>query len=84
MEDDFSRETEPSAALDPPSRKPPTAVGTAEAPGSDPGQPGRRGQAVAIKRAQAIPNWFGKWISKALDVVDVLADAASEALRLRG
>lgn len=50
-------------------------------PGPDPDK--RGGQAVATRRAQALPNWLGQWISRTLDVIDVLADAAGEALRLR-
>jgi hypothetical protein len=78
MENEFERETQPSGALEPPSRKPPTAVGVAT-PGSSP----ERGRPAALVRAAATPNWLGKFLSRTLDVVDELGEIVAEALHLR-
>jgi len=78
MEDEFFRETQPSGALEPPSRKPPTAVGVAT-----PGDGGEGGRPASVALATARPNWFGKFVSRTLDVVDELGDIVAEALHLR-
>jgi hypothetical protein len=77
MEDEFERETQPSGALDPPSRKPPTAVGVAT-PG-----PGGEGGRSALVRARTTSSWLGKLLNRTLDVVDELGDVVAEALHLR-
>jgi hypothetical protein len=78
MEDEFAPETEPFGALEPPSRKPPTAVGVAT-PGSSP----ERGQPASVVRARATPSWLGRFLSRTLDVVDELGDVVAEALNIR-
>ena len=76
MEDEFERQTEPSASLDPPSKKPPTAVATAEAPRPDDARP------VKVRGLlQAGPgSWLGTWVTRVLDAVDVAADLARDAV----
>jgi len=77
MEDESAPETQPSGALEPPSRKPPTAVGIAT-PGSHP----ERGRSLVVP-ATATPNWLGEFLSRTLDVVDELGDIVAEALHVR-
>ncbi|HYC51454.1 MAG TPA: hypothetical protein VEB19_10140 [Gemmatimonadaceae bacterium] len=74
MEDEFSRETEPAASLDPPSKKPPTAIATADAPGPD--NPGRALPRVRASRSGSL----GRWVNAVLDTVDVAADLARDTL----
>jgi hypothetical protein len=78
MDDEFDRETQPSGALEPPSRKPPTAVGVAT-PG--PGPEG--GRSVSLAVAAATPNWLGRFVSRTLDIVDELGDVVAEVLHVR-
>ena len=76
MEDEFERETEPAASLDPPSKKPPTAVATAEAP-----RPDDSGRAkVRALIGPGPTSWLGKWVNSVLDVVDIAADVARDAV----
>lgn len=79
MNEEFFRKTEPSGALDPPSRKPPTTVGLAVAPRPQPGRPAR----AALRSAMRAPNWLGRWLSRTFAAVDALADATAEVLQLR-
>jgi hypothetical protein len=74
MEDEHSRPTEPGRALVPPRRRPPTAVATATP-----------GPAPEHKRRAVESSETTSWtlLSRALDVVDELADAVAEALNLR-
>lgn len=76
MEDEFERQTESEASLDPPSRKPPTAVGTAEAPKPD----DSGGTRVRALIGAGSTSWLGRWVSTILDVVDSAADAARDAV----
>ena len=76
MEDEFERQTEPAGSLDPPSRKPPTAVATAEAPG--PHNPG--GTKVRALLQAGPTSWLGKWVNAVLDTVDIAADLARDAV----
>jgi hypothetical protein len=78
MEDEFEREIEPKRDLDPPSRKPPTAVGAATS-----GPAPERSRSVSMVRAKAAPNWLGTFVTRTLDVVDELGDLVAEALHLR-
>lgn len=78
MDDEFDRETQPSGALEPPSRKPPTAVGVAT-PGSSP----ERGRPVSVAVVAARPNWLSTFVSRTLDVVDELGDVVAEVLHVR-
>jgi len=74
MDDEFSPETEPSGALQPPRKPPPTAVATATP--SPP--PQRHPRSFVRARSPFLPI-----LSRALDVVDEFADAIAEALHLR-
>jgi hypothetical protein len=76
MEDDFTRETQPDGSLVEPPRKPPTAVALATAPVPERNRP-------AITPRASGGSWLGSFISRTLDVVDVLGDAVAEALQLR-
>ena len=76
-EDDFVPETEPAGSLEPPSRKPPTAVGLGDA-GSEPGD-----SPVAITVVSSRPNWLGRFLSRAFDAVDEAADTVATALHIR-
>ena len=80
MRDDFRPETEPSGALDPPSRKPPAAVGTGEP------KPGAEDPRFAIARTSvstATPNTFGRFLARAFDILDEMADTVANALHIR-
>jgi hypothetical protein len=77
MEDEFQPKTDPSGSLDPPSRKPPTAVSTAGS-GSDP--KGRR-HAITVTSV-ATPNALGRFLNRAFDVVDDAADTVAKALHI--
>jgi hypothetical protein len=68
------KKTQPSGALEPPARKPPTAVATATPP--PPPAPERR----ALMRAR--PSQL-EFVSRILDAVDELGDMIASALRLR-
>lgn len=76
--DEYQPETDPSGAMDPPQRKPPTAVAAAGGSGSE-GEP--RGHAIV--RVAAKPNWLGRALNKAFDVLDEAADTVAEALHVR-
>ena len=76
-EDDLVPETEPAGALDPPSRKPPTAV----ASGAQGGESGDRSHAVTVVRGN--PNWLGRFLSRAFDALDEAADTVAVALHIR-
>ncbi len=77
MQDDFEPKTEPSGSLDPPSRKPPTAVGGA-APGSEPEY--RKPHSIVMASAQ--PNWLGRFLTKAFDTLDKAADTVADSLHI--
>ena len=79
MQEDFEPKTELSGSLDPPSRKPPTAVAT----GSPGPEPEDRRVAVTQSVAVATPNAFGRFLSRAFDVIDEAADKVAEALNIR-
>jgi hypothetical protein len=74
IEDEF-QPTDPSRSLDPPSRKPPTAVGTADSGSSD----NRRYSVVTV---EATPNALGRFLSRAFDVIDEAADTVADALHI--
>ena len=76
MEDDFEHKTEPAGDLDPPSRKPPTAVATAEA--SKPDDSG--GARVRALIGPGTTSLLGKWVNAVLDTVDIAADLARDAV----
>ena len=76
MEDDFEHKTEPAGDLDPPDRKPPTAVGTAEAPGPD--EAGGTRVRALLQSGQT--SLLGKWVNAVLDTVDSAADLARDAV----
>lgn len=76
MEDDFTRETQPDGSLGKPPRKPPTAVALATAP-----VPEHRRPAITARTPSR--GWFSDFVSRTLDVVDVLGDVVAEALQLR-
>ena len=76
-EDDLVPETEPAGALDPPSRKPPTAVALGDA-GSEPGD-----RPVAIAVVGSNPNRLGRFLSRAFDALDEVADTVAVALHIR-
>jgi len=78
MQDDFRPETQSSGDLEPPSRKPPTAVGTG-APEPDPED---RRFAIAAT-TERTPNAFGRFLSRAFDVLDEMADTVANALHIR-
>jgi hypothetical protein len=73
MEQDDTPPTEPSGSLDPPRRQPPTAVATATP------EPAPREEPRAAVRRRGLEGA----ISRALDVVDALADGIAGALRIR-
>jgi hypothetical protein len=75
-EDEDSPPTEPTGALEPPRRRPPTAVATVT-----PGPPPERRPRSETQSAGVRPFLF--YLSRALDVVDTLADAVAETLHLR-
>ena len=77
MDDDFDRKTEPAGDLDPPDRKPPTAVGTEEAPRPD-DRAGTPKVRALLKSGQS--SWLGKWVNAVLDTVDIAADLARDAV----
>ena len=79
MDDEFERETQPSGALEPPSRKPPTTVGVAT-PG---GGPRSRRRPVGAGPGQNDVELVGKLLNRTLDVVDELGDIVADALHLR-
>ena len=74
MDDEFERETSPAGDLIVPPRKPPTAVGLIVPPSPD----RHRRQSVRARKDR-----FSETVERAFDVVDELADAIAEALRLR-
>jgi len=74
IEDEFQPKTDPFGSLDPPSRKPPTAVGAANS-GSDPDD--RRHSVVSVV---ATPNALGRFLSRAFDMIDEAADTIANAL----
>ena len=76
-QDDFEPKIEPSGALDPPSRKPPTAVGAA-APGSEPEY--RKPRSIVTAFAQ--PNWLGRFLTSAFDTLDKAADTVADSLHI--
>jgi hypothetical protein len=76
LEDEFQPKTDPSGSLEPPPRKPPTAIATA---GSGP-DPGNRGRSVV--RVAAAPNAFGRFLKRAFDVIDEAADTVANALHI--
>jgi hypothetical protein len=76
MEDDFEHTTQPAGDLDPPDRKPPTAVGTAEAPRPD----DAGGAKVRALIGPGSTSWLGKWVNTVLDVVDIAAEVARDAV----
>jgi hypothetical protein len=76
IEDEFQPNTEPSGSLDPPSRKPPTAVGTA---GSDSNPDDRRYSVVTVV---AKPNALGRFLSRAFDMIDEAADKVATVLHI--
>lgn len=73
MDDEFERETAPSGDLVVPPRKPPTAVGLIVPPSPD------RHRRPSVRRRDRLSTV----IDRAFDVVDELADAVAEALKLR-
>lgn len=75
MEDDFNPETEPAGSLDPPPRKPPTAVTAAGS--SRPEHPPH-----SLVSAPATPNAFGRFLSRAFDVIDEAADDVAKTLHI--
>ena len=77
MQDEFEPKTEPSGSLNPPTRKPPTAVAT----GSSGPEPERNPHAIAV--ASRTPNAFGRFLSQAFDVLDEAADKVAVALNIR-
>ena len=77
MQEDFEPKTELSGSLDPPSPKPPTAVATGS-PGPEP-----EDRRVAVTRSVTTPNAFGRFLSRAFDVIDEAADKVAEALNIR-
>ena len=76
IEDDFQPKTDPFGSLDPPSRKPPTAVRAADS-GSDPDD--LRHSVVSVV---ATPNALGKFLSRAFDMIDEAADTIADALHI--
>jgi hypothetical protein len=76
--DEHRPDTDPSGAMDPPDRKPPTAVAAAGGSGSDP-----RARGHAVVHVAAMPNWLGRALNKTFDVLDEAADTVAEALHIR-
>ena len=76
MSEEFERSTQPSGEMDPPSKDPPTAVGTDEVP--DGGGGPRR--ALPARTSGRRPGWLAEWLTRTLDTVDMLADRARETL----
>ena len=78
MTEDFSPVPEPSGALVPPRRVPPTAVATATPPPPRPSRPvrtvRRTGPFEALRRG----------VNAVLDAADTAADAIAGAIGLRG
>ena len=75
MDEDFTPHTEPSGALVPPAKGPPTAVGAATPP-PVPERGGRQPYMVADTP-------LARAITRTLDAVDELADAVAQGLGLR-
>ena len=77
-DDDLVPETEPAGSLEPPSRKPPTALALGDA-GSEPGDR----PLVAITVVGSKPNWLGRFLRRAFDGLDEAADTVATALHIR-
>jgi len=75
MDEDITPPTEPSGALVPPDKVPPTAVGAAT-PAPVPQRPGRQPYMIAQTP-------LARAITRTLDAVDELADAVAQGLGLR-
>ena len=76
-DDDFVPETEPAGSLDPPSRKPPTAVALGTQ-GSEP-----KGRPDGITVVSAKPSWLGRFLIRAFDALDEAADTVASTLNIR-
>ena len=76
IEDEFQPKTDPFGSLDPPSRKPPTAVSSANS-GSGPDD--RRHSVVSV---EATPNALGRFLTRAFDMIDEAADTVADALHI--
>ena len=76
IDDEFQPKTDPFESLDPPSRKPPTAVSAAD---SGSGPEDRRHSVVSVV---ATPNAFGRFLSRAFDVIDEAADTIANGLHI--
>ena len=76
IEDEFQPKTDPFGSLDPPSRKPPIAVGAAN---SGSGADDRRHSVVSVV---ATPNALGRFLSRAFDTIDEAADTIANALHI--
>lgn len=78
MSDDFPPVPEPSGALVPPRRVPPTAVATATPPPPRPLRPAR-----AVRRGGLLET-LRRGITAVLDAADTAGDAIAGAIGLRG
>ena len=76
IEDEFQPKTDPFGSLDPPSRKPPTAVSAADSGSSG----DDRGYSVV--NVAVIPNALGRFLSRAFDIIDEAADTIADALHI--
>lgn len=75
MDEDFTPPTEPSGALVPPGKVPPTAVGAS----TPPPVPERSGRKPYMRSMTPM----SRAIARTLDAVDELADAVAQGLGLR-
>lgn len=78
IQEDFEHRTDPSGSLDPPPRKPPNALAT-ESSGPNPEDRPR----TAVTTVAARPNAFGRFLTRAFDVLDEAADKVAETLNIR-
>jgi hypothetical protein len=77
-EDDFERETQPSGDLNPPPRKPPTAV-AAQTPAPAPGE-----RPIAVRAWRRRQSSIAARVSGLFDVLDMIGDTIAESVGLRG
>lgn len=80
MADDEKPPTEPRNALVPPSRRPPTAIGTGT---PEPPRPPRRPRHVHRERQVRLFPALGRVVTRVLDALDTVGEAIAVNLGLR-